>query len=219
MQNIIIAIDGPAGSGKSTIAKIIADKYKFTYIDTGAMYRMITLYFLDNNVDFDNESTVRSALEKISLDMQGDKFYLNSNDVTKKIREPRINQNVSKIASIKAVRENLVNLQRKISLNKNVILDGRDIGTVVFPNAQIKIFLIALPEERARRRLKELQEKGINTTFEEVLASIKERDHIDSTRKESPLLKAKDAIELDTTNLKINDVLDFISNKIENYKA
>lgn len=219
MQNIIIAIDGPAGSGKSTIAKIIADKYKFTYIDTGAMYRMITLYFLDNNVDFDNESTIRSTLEKISLDMQGDKFYLNSNDVTKKIREPRINQNVSKIASIKAVRENLVNLQRKISLNKNVILDGRDIGTVVFPNAQIKIFLIALPEERARRRLKELQEKGINTTFEEVLASIKERDHIDSTRKESPLLKAKDAIELDTTNLKINDVLEFISNKIENYKA
>lgn len=219
MQNIIIAIDGPAGSGKSTIAKIIADKYKFTYIDTGAMYRMITLYFLDNNVDFDNESTIRSALEKISLDMQGDKFYLNFNDVTKKIREPRINQNVSKIASIKAVRENLVNLQRKISLNKNVILDGRDIGTVVFPNAQIKIFLIALPEERARRRLKELQEKGINTTFEEVLASIKERDHIDSTRKESPLLKAKDAIELDTTNLKINDVLEFISNKIENYKA
>lgn len=215
MQNIIVAIDGPAGSGKSTIAKIIADKYNFTYIDTGAMYRMITLYCLDNNVNFKDEFAIKNALAKISLDMQGDKFFLNSKEVTQNIREPRINENVSQIASIKVVRDNLVNLQRKISEGKNVILDGRDIGTVVFPNAQIKIYLIASPEERANRRYKELIQKGTDISYDEVLKSIKERDYIDSTRKESPLTKAADAIELDSTGLKIEEVLDFISKRIE----
>lgn len=215
MQNIIVAIDGPAGSGKSTIAKIIADKYNFTYIDTGAMYRMITLYCLDNNVNFKDEFAIKNALAKISLDMQGDKFFLNSKEVTQNIREPRINENVSQIASIKAVRDNLVNLQRKISEGKNVILDGRDIGTVVFPNAQIKIYLIASPEERANRRYKELIQKGTDISYDEVLKSIKERDYIDSTRKESPLTKAADAIELDSTGLKIEEVLAFISKRIE----
>ncbi len=215
MQNIIVAIDGPAGSGKSTIAKIIADKYNFTYIDTGAMYRMITLYCLDNNINFKDEFAVKNALAHISLDMQGDKFFLNSKEVTQNIREPRINENVSQIASIKVVRDNLVNLQRKISEGKNVILDGRDIGTVVFPNAQIKIYLIASPEERANRRYKELIQKGTDISYDEVLKSIKERDYIDSTRKESPLTKAADAIELDSTGLKIEEVLDFISKRIE----
>lgn len=215
MQNIIVAIDGPAGSGKSTIAKIIADKYNFTYIDTGAMYRMITLYCLDNNINFKDEFAVKNALAHISLDMQGDKFFLNSKEVTQNIREPRINENVSQIASIKAVRDNLVNLQRKISEGKNVILDGRDIGTVVFPNAQIKIYLIASPEERANRRYKELIQKGTDISYDEVLKSIKERDYIDSTRKESPLTKAADAIELDSTGLKIEEVLAFISKRIE----
>lgn len=215
MQNIIVAIDGPAGSGKSTIAKIIADKYNFTYIDTGAMYRMITLYCLDNNINFKDEFAIKNALAHISLDMQGDKFFLNSKEVTQNIREPRINENVSQIASIKAVRDNLVNLQRKISEGKNVILDGRDIGTVVFPNAQIKIYLIASPEERANRRYKELIQKGTDISYDEVLKSIKERDYIDSTRKESPLTKAADAIELDSTGLKIEEVLAFISKRIE----
>lgn len=215
MQNIIVAIDGPAGSGKSTIAKIIADKYNFTYIDTGAMYRMITLYCLDNNINFKDEFAVKNALAHISLDMQGDKFFLNSKEVTQNIREPRINENVSQIASIKVVRDNLVNLQRKISEGKNVILDGRDIGTVVFPNAQIKIYLMASPEERANRRYKELIQKGTDISYDEVLKSIKERDYIDSTRKESPLTKAADAIELDSTGLKIEEVLDFISKRIE----
>lgn len=215
MKNIIVAIDGPAGSGKSTIAKIIADRYSFTYIDTGAMYRMITLYCLENKINFENEIAIKNILDTISLDMQGDKFLLNNIDVSKEIRETRINENVSKIASIKIVRENLVNLQRKISQGKNVILDGRDIGTVVFPNAQIKIYLIASPEERAKRRYRELVQKGTEISYEEVLKSIKERDYIDSTRKESPLMKADDAIELDSTGLKIEEVLDFISKKIE----
>ena len=218
MNNIVVAIDGPAGSGKSTIAKIIAKKFNFTYIDTGAMYRMITLYLLENNIDFDNLKEIEKVLNTVNLDMQGDKFYLNSVDVTTKIREKRINENVSKVASIKIVRSNLVDLQRKVSNNKNVILDGRDVGTVIFPNAQVKIFLIASPEERARRRHNEFLEKKTEITYEEVLKSIKERDHIDSTRDESPFVKADDAIELDSTNLTIDDVVNFISKEIEKVK-
>ena len=215
MKNLIVAIDGPAGSGKSTIAKLVAKKFNFTYIDTGAMYRMITLYLLENNISFDNLDKIQKILNEINLDMKEDKFFLNNVDVSLKIREEIINENVSKVASIKAVRENLVNLQRKIASDKNVILDGRDIGTVVFPNAQVKIFLVASAEERARRRYNEFMEKKVEITYDEVLKSLKERDHLDSTRKESPLVKASDALELDTTNLKIDEVVNFISNEIE----
>ena len=218
MKNLIVAIDGPAGSGKSTIAKLLAKKYDLTYIDTGAMYRMITLYLLENNIDINDLKEVERVLNTVNLDMQGDKFYLDNVDVSTKIREKRINDNVSKVASIKIVRSNLVDLQRKVSNNKNVILDGRDVGTVIFPNAQVKIFLIASPEERARRRYKEFLEKKTEITYEEVLNSIKERDHIDSTRDESPFVKADDAIELDSTNLTIDDVVNFISKEIEKVK-
>ena len=215
MNNLIVAIDGPAGSGKSTIAKLLAKKYDLTYIDTGAMYRMITLYLLENNIDISDLKEVERVLNTVNLDMQGDKFYLDNVDVSTKIREKRINDNVSKVASIKIVRSNLVDLQRKISNNKDVILDGRDVGTVIFPNAQVKIFLIASPEERARRRYNEFLEKKTEITYDEVLKSIKERDHIDSTRDESPFVKADDAIELDSTNLPIEDVVNFISKEIE----
>ena len=215
MKNLIVAIDGPAGSGKSTIAKLVAKKFNFTYIDTGAMYRMITLYLLENKISFDNLDKIQKILNEINLDMKEDKFFLNNVDVSLKIREEIINENVSKVASIKAVRENLVKLQRKIASDKNVILDGRDIGTVVFPNAQVKIFLVASAEERARRRYNEFMEKKVEITYDEVLKSLKERDHLDSTRKESPLVKASDALELDTTNLKIDEVVNFISNEIE----
>ena len=215
MKNLIVAIDGPAGSGKSTIAKLLAKKYDLTYIDTGAMYRMITLYLLENNIDINDLKEVEKVLNTVNLDMQGDKFYLDNVDVSTKIREKRINDNVSKVASIKIVRSNLVDLQRKISNNKDVILDGRDVGTVIFPHAQVKIFLIASPEERARRRYNEFLEKKTEITYNEVLKSIKERDHIDSTRDESPFVKADDAIELDSTNLTIEDVVNFISKEIE----
>ena len=215
MNNIIVAIDGPAGSGKSTIAKLLAKKYNLTYIDTGAMYRMITLYLLENNIDINDLKEVERVLNTVNLDMQGDKFFLDNVDVSTKKREKRINENVSKVASIKIVRGNLVDLQRKISNNKNVILDGRDVGTVIFPNAQVKIFLLASPEERARRRYNEFLEKKTEITYDEVLKSIKERDHIDSTRDESPFVKADDAIELDSTNLTIEDVVNFISKEIE----
>ena len=215
MKNLIVAIDGPAGSGKSTIAKLLAKKYDLTYIDTGAMYRMITLYLLENNIDISDLKEIERVLNTVNLDMQGDKFFLDNVDVSTKIREKRINDNVSKVASIKIVRSNLVDLQRKISNNKDVILDGRDVGTVIFPNAQVKIFLIASPEERARRRYNEFLEKKTEITYDEVLKSIKERDHIDSTRDESPFVKADDAIELDSTNLTIEDVINFISKEIE----
>ena len=215
MKNLIVAIDGPAGSGKSTIAKLLAKKYDLTYIDTGAMYRMITLYLLENNIDINDLKEVERVLNTVNLDMQGDIFYLDNVDVSTKIREKRINDNVSKVASIKIVRSNLVDLQRKISNNKNVILDGRDVGTVIFPNAQVKIFLLASPEERARRRYNEFLEKKTEITYDEVLKSIKERDHIDSTRDESPFVKADNAIELDSTNLTIEDVVNFISKEIE----
>lgn len=218
MKNLIVAIDGTAGSGKSTIAKLLAKKYDLTYIDTGAMYRMITLYLLENNIDISDLKEVERVLNTVNLDMQGDKFYLDNVDVSTKIREKRINDNVSKVASIKIVRSNLVDLQRKISNNKDVILDGRDVGTVIFPNAQVKIFLIASPEERARRRYNEFLEKKTEITYDEVLKSIKERDHIDSTRDESPFVKADDAIELDSTNLTIEDVINFISKEIEKAK-
>lgn len=218
MKNLIVAIDGPAGSGKSTIAKLLAKKYNLTYIDTGAMYRMITLYLLENNIDISDLKEVERVLNTVNLDMQGDKFFLDNVDVSTKIREKRINDNVSKVASIKIVRSNLVDLQRKISNNKDVILDGRDVGTVIFPNAQVKIFLIASPEERARRRYNEFLEKKTEITYDEVLKSIKERDHIDSTRDESPFVKADDAIELDSTNLTIEDVINFISKEIEKAK-
>ena len=218
MKNLIVAIDGPAGSGKSTIAKLLAKKYDLTYIDTGAMYRMITLYLLENNIDISDLKKVERVLNTVNLDMQGDKFFLDNVDVSTKIREKRINDNVSKVASIKIVRSNLVDLQRKISNNKDVILDGRDVGTVIFPNAQVKIFLIASPEERARRRYNEFLEKKTEITYDEVLKSIKERDHIDSTRDESPFVKADDAIELDSTNLTIEDVINFISKEIEKAK-
>ena len=218
MKNLIVAIDGPAGSGKSTIAKLLAKKYNLTYIDTGAMYRMITLSLLENNIDISDLKEVERVLNTVNLDMQGDKFYLDNVDVSTKIREKRINDNVSKVASIKIVRSNLVDLQRKISNNKDVILDGRDVGTVIFPNAQVKIFLIASPEERARRRYNEFLEKKTEITYDEVLKSIKEKDHIDSTRDESPFVKADDAIELDSTNLTIEDVINFISKEIEKAK-
>ena len=218
MNNLIVAIDGPAGSGKSTIAKLLAKKYDLTYIDTGAMYRMITLYLLENNIDISDLKEIERVLNTVNLDMQGDKFFLDNVDVSTKIREKRINDNVSKVASIKIVRSNLVDLQRKISNNKDVILDGRDVGTVIFPNAQVKIFLIASPEERARRRYNEFLEKKTEITYDEVLKSIKERDHIDSTRDESPFVKADDAIELDSTNLTIEDVINFISKEIEKAK-
>lgn len=215
MKNYIIALDGPAGSGKSTIAKVIAKNFGLTYLDTGAMYRMVALYILENNIDFNNVADVENILNNIKVDIIDDKFILNGKDVSLEIRTPEVTKIVSPVSAIKAVRVKLVDLQREISKGKKVILDGRDIGTVVFPNADLKIFLVASPEERAKRRVKDYASKGIIEDFETVLKDILERDHTDSTRKESPLKKAEDAIEVDTSFLNIEESVQAISNLIK----
>ncbi|WP_297434638.1 (d)CMP kinase [uncultured Cetobacterium sp.] len=215
MKNYIIALDGPAGSGKSTIAKVIAKNFGLTYLDTGAMYRMVALYILENNIDFTNITDVENILNNIKVDIIDDKFILNGKDVSLEIRTPEVTKIVSPVSAIKAVRVKLVDLQRDISKGKKVILDGRDIGTVVFPNANLKIFLVASPEERAKRRVKDYASKGITEDFETVLKDILERDHTDSTRKESPLKKAEDAIEVDTSFLNIEESVQAISNLIK----
>ncbi|MGL4935409.1 MAG: (d)CMP kinase [Cetobacterium sp.] len=215
MKNYIIALDGPAGSGKSTIAKVIAKNFGLTYLDTGAMYRMVALYILENNIDFHTQSDVEKILDNIKVDIIEDKFILNNEDVSLKIRTPEVTKIVSPVSAIKAVRTKLVDLQREISHGKKVILDGRDIGTVVFPNADLKVFLIASAEERAKRRVRDYASRGINEDFETVLKDILERDHTDSTRKESPLKKADDAVEVDTSFMNIEESVAAIANLIQ----
>lgn len=215
MKEFIVALDGPAGSGKSTIAKRIAKQYHFTYVDTGAMYRMITWFFLENNVSWKEEIACQKALEQVHLDMKNERFFVNGQDVSEAIRDPRVSSYVSEIAALKVVRNQLVHLQREIAKGKEVILDGRDIGTVVFPKANLKIFLLASAEERAKRRFLEYDEKGETISYEEVLKSVQERDYIDSTRKESPLRKAEDAIEIDSSTMTIEEVVAEVSKEIE----
>ena len=207
---MIIAIDGPAGSGKSTIAKLVAKDMGLVYLDTGAMYRIVTLKALNERIlenDGLNElEKIKKLLDNLNIDIRGNGFYLDDVDVSEEIRKPVVSENVSDVAAIREVREKMVDLQRKFSESKNVILDGRDIGTVVFPNADLKIFLVADAKERAKRRYRELIEKGENVEIEEIYENILKRDKIDSTRKESPLKKAKDAVEVDTTSKSIEEV-------------
>ena len=208
---MIIAIDGPAGSGKSTIAKLVAEDLGLVYLDTGAMYRLVTLKALNDGILGDLDK-IKIMLDDLNIDIRENGFYLDDVDVSEQIRKPVVSDNVSDIAAIREVREKMVDLQRKFSESKNVILDGRDIGTVVFPNADVKIFLVADAKERANRRYKELVAKGENVKIEEIYENILKRDEIDSTRKESPLKKAKDAIEVDTTSKNIEEVKNEILN-------
>ncbi len=223
-KNYIIAIDGGAGVGKSTVSKEIAKKLNILYIDTGAMYRAVALYFLNNNIEIcdENENIINSELKNIHIILEQNnnvlKVLLNNEDVTSKIRENRVSMATSKISIYKSVRKLLDDQQREMAKNNNVILEGRDIGTTVFPNANLKIFLTASVEEKTRRRLIDLTKKGENFTFEEIKKEIEKRDINDSTRKESPLVKAVDAIEIDTTTKTIeelvNEIVDLIHSKI-----
>ena len=216
---MIIAIDGPAGSGKSTISKLVAKDLDLIYLDTGAMYRLVTLKalkmgILDENLE--NLDKINELLDNLEIDIREDGFYLDGVDVSEEIRKPIVSENVSKIAAITEVRIKMVDLQRAFSKAKNVILDGRDIGTVVFPNADLKVFLVADARERANRRYKELTEKGENVSLEEIYQNILMRDKIDSTREEAPLKKAEDAVEVDTTSKNIDEVKEKILNLYKN---
>ncbi|WP_097677453.1 (d)CMP kinase [Anaerosalibacter sp. Marseille-P3206] len=212
MDRIIsIAIDGPAGSGKSTISKLISQKLNIEYIDTGAMYRAFTLKILNKKISLDDSEKILSEINNTIIDFKDNHIYLDGEIVDKQIRENIINQNVSYIAKIKEVRYRMVELQREIAKNKSVIMDGRDIGTVVLPDATYKFFIIASVDERAKRRYKELANEGeINITLEQVKKELKMRDKIDSTRDVAPLVKAKDAIEVDTTEKNIEESVNTI---------
>ncbi len=211
MKSFSIAIDGPAGAGKSTIAKELAKQLNCIYIDTGAMYRAVGLYFIKNQMDYNDEHLVESQLGNIKIDLGYQngiqQIFLNNEDVSTAIRTQSVADAASKVATYKEVRSLLVSLQRQLKLKHSVVMDGRDIGTVVMPDATLKIFLTASPEERARRRHLEYQEKGINISIEELYKQITERDYQDTHRMHSPLKKAEDAIEIDTTNQTIEEII------------
>lgn len=207
---MIIAIDGPAGAGKSTIAKKVADSLGYVYIDTGAMYRAFTYELLTSSISLSDIEEINKVLEKTNIEFKNNEIFLNNLNVTNEIRSKNVTANVSAVSAIPQVREKLVNLQRKIASESNSILDGRDIGTVVFPNAELKIFLTASVKIRALRRYNELIAKDKNIDINEIEAEIEKRDKLDSSRETSPLIKAADAIEIDTSDLSIDEVANTI---------
>lgn len=217
-KNYVIAIDGEAGTGKSGLAKSIAEKYNLVYMDTGAMYRCVTLNMIWNNISLDDEEKISKLLDNIKIDMEKeegeDKFFLNGVEVTKQIREKQVNDLVSQVSHIPIVRERMVELQRKLAKGKKIVMEGRDIGTNVFPNAQVKIYLTASAPERARRRYEQNKKKGIDIPYDEILKNVLFRDNNDKTSSVAPLKKADDAFELDTTNYSIEEVENIVVSKI-----
>nr|MBC7611648.1 (d)CMP kinase [Pseudopedobacter sp.] len=218
-KNVVVAIDGYSSCGKSTLAKALAKKLHFIYVDSGAMYRAVTLYFLRNQTDLHQHDLIIDALDHIDLNFHSRDYQshilLNGEEVSEEIRQMPVSENVSKIASIKEIRQAMVKQQQKMGRSKNMVMDGRDIGTVVFPDAQVKLFMTADPKIRAERRYKELKAKGEEVSLEEIFENIAHRDYQDTTRQESPLIRAEDAIILDNTNLTETEQLDFA---IENLK-
>ncbi len=213
MKNFQVAIDGPAGSGKSSICQIVANRLGFTHIDTGAMYRAVTLEAMRREIDLADEDQY-NFIDSINLIYEGTKTFLEGEDVSDEIRSIPVTRSVSTVCSLKRVRDKMLYFQRESAKRGLVLMDGRDIGTVVLPDADLKIFLTADPTERANRRLKELLLKGEQTDYETVLEDIKTRDYKDSHRAIAPLKKAADAIEIDTTNMTIEEVADTICNII-----
>jgi cytidylate kinase len=218
-KNIVVAIDGYSSCGKSTLAKALAKKLHFIYVDSGAMYRAVTLYFLRNNVDLNNPEQVSEALKNIHLNFHSRDYQthitLNDEEVSDEIRLMPVSQNVSPVSAIKEVRKEMVAQQQRMGKSKNIIMDGRDIGTAVFPNAQVKLFMTADPHVRAQRRYQELQATNPDITLEEIFENIAHRDYSDTTRKESPLMRAEDAIILDNTNITPEEQLAFALDKVQ----
>ncbi|MGK9476536.1 (d)CMP kinase [Melioribacter sp. OK-6-Me] len=217
-KKIIIAIDGPAGSGKSTAAKNLARKLNFTYLDTGAMYRAITYFALKSGIVDDADAVVEMTKNldlKLRYENGITRVFVNGEEITDKIRSAEVNSKVSEISAIPCVRKEMVKLQRSIGNDCNIIAEGRDIATVVFPDADVKIFLTASLDERANRRFKEYQENNVSITFEEVKNNLAKRDAIDSGRDIAPLKKADDAFEIDNTGLTPDDDLELLVKKIQ----
>lgn len=218
-KSYVIAIDGEAGTGKSTLAKAIAKKYNIVYMDTGAMYRCVTLNMINENISLEQVDKIEVLLDNIKIDMENkngqDKFFLNGEDVSKKIREKEVNDLVSQVSHVPIVRERMVELQRKLAKGKKIVMEGRDIGTNVFPNAEVKIYLVASPEERAKRRFEQNKEKGIDIPYDEILKNVIFRDNNDKTSSVAPLKKADDAFELDTTKYSLEEVENIVVNKIK----
>lgn len=203
-----IAIDGPSGSGKSSVAQKLAKFLGITYLDTGAMYRAVTLYLLDSGITLEDGEAVEKSLSDITLIISKDQTVLNGIDVSEAIREPRIDQNVSLVSSYVPVRTAMVKMQQDIAAGTSVVLDGRDIGTVVLPYAKYKFYLTATPEIRAKRRIQDYLNKGLTVSYDDILADIIRRDHLDSTREASPLSVANEAIIIDTSDLTFDEVVE-----------
>lgn len=218
-KNISVAIDGPSAAGKSTIAKMVAKKENFIYIDTGAMYRCVAYYCLTQKIDLNDEKAVEQAIEHIQIRLTPDnKVYLNDEDVSNQIRQDQVSLGASCVSKYQAVRSFLVDEQRKMAKAGNVILDGRDIGTVVLPNADLKIYQIASVKTRAKRRYLENLERGLDADLETIKKEIEERDYQDTHREISPLKKAEDAIELDTSSLTLEEVVEQVLTLIQKAK-
>ena len=222
-NNIVIAIDGYSSCGKSTLAKALAQKLHFIYVDSGAMYRAVTLYFLRNHIDLQDHGQIAEALKNIHLNFHSRDYQthitLNDEEVSDEIRQMPVSDNVSAVAAIREVRHEMVKQQQRMRRSKNIVMDGRDIGTTVFPNAQLKIFMTADPKVRAERRFKELSVKNPDITLEEVFENLAHRDYLDTTREESPLMRAADAIVLDNTNMTPEQQLQFALDKVKHLWA
>jgi CMP/dCMP kinase len=216
---MIITIDGPSGTGKSTLAKMLAAKMQFFYLDTGAMYRSITYYLMKHKIPFDDCKKVAKALDSFEFDMklvneqQGDAFYVNGEDVSRVIRTQEVTLNVSEVSALKEIRTYMVSLQRKLAKSHDAVVEGRDMATVVFPNAEKKFFLTANAKTRAKRRL--LQQNDQNLSLEDIQKDLERRDQYDSSREISPLMKAEGAIEINTSNMNIDEVLQQLISIIE----
>lgn len=219
-KNLVVAIDGYSSCGKSTLAKALAKKLGFIYIDSGAMYRAVTLYFIRNKISYTDELAIADALQHIELNFHARDYEshitLNGEEVSAEIRQMPVSENVSEVSAQKLVRREMVRQQQRMGKSKNIVMDGRDIGTTVFPDAQIKFFMTADPKVRAERRFKELQSKGdTTTTLENVFENIAHRDYADTTRTESPLVRADDAIILDNTEITPEEQLNFALDKVK----
>ena len=218
-MGFIVAVDGTAGSGKGTITKIIAEKLNLLSIDTGAMYRCVTLECINRNINYTEISKIKDVLQNIDIELKKENelqlVFLNGKDVTMEIRTPEVDSLVARFAAIKEVRDKITPIQRKMGENANIIMEGRDIGTVVFPIADVKVFLDCSVEERARRRYKQDLEKGIETNYEEVLESIKERHKLETEREIAPLVQAPDAVYIDSTGMTIEEEVNAVIKVIE----